>query len=93
MDVSDFPRRLGLERYLGAFVENAIDAETLALLINAYLKELGVAALGHRGRGPGKFQRLIDRAEAAGTLGQRRLLERARPWSMNADRPKISRPR
>jgi class 3 adenylate cyclase/tetratricopeptide (TPR) repeat protein len=48
MIVSEFLRDLDLEQYVDAFEENAIDAETLALLTNDDLKELGVAALGHR---------------------------------------------
>lgn len=48
VDVSEFLRRLGLDQYVATFEENAIDAETLVLLSNDDLKELGVAALGHR---------------------------------------------
>ena len=48
MNVSEFLRGLGLEQYVEVFEENAIDAETLVLLTNDDLKELGVVALGHR---------------------------------------------
>ena len=43
-------RGLGLERYEAAFRENAIDAAVLPRLTSEDLKEIGVAALGHRKR-------------------------------------------
>jgi len=48
MDVSRWLRELGLDQYLEVFDANAIDAETLVMLTDDDLKELGVAALGHR---------------------------------------------
>ena len=48
MDVAEWLRGLGLESYAEAFSENAIDAEAVVLLSDDDLKELGVAALGHR---------------------------------------------
>ena len=48
MDVAEWLRGLGLESHVEAFAENAIDAEALVLLSDEDLKELGVAALGHR---------------------------------------------
>ncbi|WP_455374060.1 ATP-binding protein [Limibacillus halophilus] len=47
-DVETFLGGLGLEGYAPAFAENAIDAETLLELTDQDLKDLGVAALGHR---------------------------------------------
>jgi class 3 adenylate cyclase/predicted ATPase len=41
---------LGLEQYAAAFAENAIDMDMLAALTAEDLKEIGVAALGHRKR-------------------------------------------
>jgi class 3 adenylate cyclase/predicted ATPase len=41
---------LGLEQYAAAFAENAIDTGMLAALTAEDLKEIGVAALGHRKR-------------------------------------------
>jgi len=48
MDVDGLLRDLGLEMHIEAFRDNAIDAETLALLTDDDLKELGIAKLGHR---------------------------------------------
>jgi hypothetical protein len=41
-------RDLGLEQYEAAFRENAVSAEVLSQLTIEDLKELGVAAVGHR---------------------------------------------
>ena len=48
MDVGDWLRSLGLERYEVAFRENEIDETVLLRLTAEDLKELGVGALGHR---------------------------------------------
>lgn len=48
--VADWLRGLGLERYEEAFREHAIDAAVLPGLTSEDLKEIGVAALGHRKR-------------------------------------------
>src|SRR5215472_1140831 len=48
MDIGGWLRGLGLEQYEPAFRDNAIDAETLATLTADDLRELGVAAIGHR---------------------------------------------
>ena len=48
MDIGDWLRSLGLERYEGAFRENEIDETVLPNLTTEDLKELGVNALGHR---------------------------------------------
>jgi class 3 adenylate cyclase len=50
MDIGGWLRGLGLEQYEPAFRDNAIDAETLATLTADDLRELGVAAIGHRKR-------------------------------------------
>jgi class 3 adenylate cyclase len=47
-DVEEFLSGLGLEAYGEAFAENAIDSDTLLELTDRDLKDLGVAALGHR---------------------------------------------
>ena len=47
MDVADWLKDLGLERYAPAFRDNAIDAELLPELTDEHLKELGLP-LGHR---------------------------------------------
>ncbi len=48
MDIADWLRALGLECYEAAFRENGVTAEVLCLLTADDLKELGVAAVGHR---------------------------------------------
>ena len=50
MDVSEWLRKLGLEQYAAAFRENAVTADVLSDLTADDLKELGVAAVGHRRR-------------------------------------------
>ena len=48
MDIEDWLRSLGLERYEAAFRENEIDDTILPRLTAEDLKELGVGPLGHR---------------------------------------------
>ena len=48
MDIGGWRRGLGLERYEQAFRENEIDLRVLPELTADDLKELGVAAIGHR---------------------------------------------
>jgi SAM domain (Sterile alpha motif) len=48
MDLGDWLRSLGLERYEAAFRENEINEKVLPNLTAEDLKELGVNALGHR---------------------------------------------
>ena len=48
MDIGGWLRELGLERYEQAFRENEIDLRVLPKLTTEDLKELGVAAIGHR---------------------------------------------
>src|SRR5262245_24389944 len=48
MDIGGWLRRLGLERYEQAFRENEIDLRVLPEPTADDLKELGVAAIGHR---------------------------------------------
>jgi class 3 adenylate cyclase len=48
MDLGGWLRSLGLEQYEAVFRENEIDETVLPNLTAADLKELGIAALGHR---------------------------------------------
>ena len=48
MDLGGWLRSLGLERYEAAFRENEIDETVLPSLTHETLKEVGVAAVGHR---------------------------------------------
>jgi class 3 adenylate cyclase/predicted ATPase len=48
MDLGDWLRSLGLERYEAAFRENEIDETVVPSLTHETLKEIGVTAVGHR---------------------------------------------
>jgi class 3 adenylate cyclase/predicted ATPase len=48
MDVAAWLQGLGLERYVPAFRDNEIDWEVLPKLTSEDLREIGVAAIGHR---------------------------------------------
>jgi SAM domain (Sterile alpha motif) len=48
IDVADWLRTLGLERYEAAFRENDVSAEILRDLTADDLKDLGVTSIGHR---------------------------------------------
>ena len=48
MDVGGWLRNLGLEQYEAAFRENGVSADVLRHLTADDLKELGIAAVGHR---------------------------------------------
>src|ERR1700756_287062 len=48
MDLGDWLRSLGLERYEAAFRENEIDESVLPSLTAEDLKDLGVGIVGHR---------------------------------------------
>jgi hypothetical protein len=50
VDIADWLRGLGLEKYAPAFDENAINWDVLSELTTDDLKEIGVAALGDRRR-------------------------------------------
>ena len=48
MDVADWLRTLGLERYEAAFRENDVSAELVPNLTAEDLKDLGISSVGHR---------------------------------------------
>jgi class 3 adenylate cyclase/tetratricopeptide (TPR) repeat protein len=50
MDVADWLRTLGFERYEAAFQENDVDAELLPNLTADDLRDLGIISVGHRRR-------------------------------------------
>src|SRR5438270_6197476 len=50
MDIAAWLRNLGLERYEAAFRENEIDWAVLPELTADDLKDIGVTAVGHRGK-------------------------------------------
>ena len=59
MDVEVWLQGLGLERYVPAFRDHEIDWEVLARLTSEDLREIGVAAIGHR-------RKLLDAIAAHG---------------------------
>jgi class 3 adenylate cyclase len=59
MDVADWLQDLGLERYVSAFRDNEIDWKVLPKLTSEDLREIGVAAIGHR-------RKLLDAIAALG---------------------------
>jgi class 3 adenylate cyclase/predicted ATPase len=59
MDVEAWLQGLGLERYVPAFRDHEIDWEVLARLTSEDLREIGVAAIGHR-------RKLLDAIAALG---------------------------
>ena len=59
MDIADWLRALGLEKYAPAFNENAINWAVLPKLTSEDLREIGVAAIGHR-------RKLLDAIAALG---------------------------
>ena len=59
MDVADWLRGLGLDRYMPAFRDNDIDGEVLRRLTAEDQRELSVASIGHR-------RRLVDAIAALG---------------------------
>src|SRR5215472_15613235 len=59
MDIAAWLQDLGLERYGSAFRDNEIDWEVLPKLTSEDLREIGVAAIGHR-------RKLLDAIAALG---------------------------
>ena len=66
MDIGDWLRSLGLEKYEAAFRENEIDDTVLPSLTHDILKELGVTAVGHR-------LKLLDAIAILGSAGANKL--------------------
>jgi class 3 adenylate cyclase/predicted ATPase len=79
MDIGGWLRGLGLERYEQAFRENEIDLRVLPELTADDLKELGVAAIGHR--------RLLLKAIADLTAGAGRAAAEDVPVASPASAP------
>src|SRR6516225_4018002 len=59
MDIEAWLQGLGLERYAPAFRDNEIDSEVLPKLTSEDLREIGIAAVGHR-------RKLMDAIAALG---------------------------
>ena len=73
VDVGGWLRNLGLEQYEAAFRENGVGAEVLRHLTADDLKELGVAAVGHRRQLMVAIAELRDRAPSAARLAENQL--------------------
>src|SRR5262245_12378319 len=67
MDIGDWLRSVGLQRYEAAFRENEIDETVLPSLTHETLKELGVTAVGHRLRLLDAIAALRVNSNAAGS--------------------------
>jgi predicted ATPase/class 3 adenylate cyclase len=87
INVTDWLRQLGLERYEAAFAENDVTADVLPVLTAEDLKDLGVTAVGHRRRllqavaalhpdraGVPTAQQLVDNRTAVDSAAERRQL-------------------
>src|SRR5271167_1837577 len=73
VDVGSWLRNLGLEQYGAAFRENGVSAEALRHLTADDLKELGVAAVGHRRQLLVAIAELRDRAPSAARPAENQL--------------------
>jgi len=83
MDVPAWLKKLGLEDYAEAFVENGVDAELLSELTNEDLKDLGVARLADR-------KRLLKAIEQLVGEGEQEQHEVAVPVSSEAERRQLT---
>ena len=63
--VSRWLEQLGLEQYASNFTDNDIDAQLLAQLTDADLKEIGISSLGHRKKLLGAIEILVQAGPAA----------------------------
>jgi class 3 adenylate cyclase/predicted ATPase len=77
VDIAAWLRDLGLERYEQAFREHEIDAEILPKLTSDDLREIGVAAIGHRRRLLEAIAALTDGPGRAPPVGQGAPIEAA----------------
>ena len=74
MDIADWLRGLGLEKYAPAFDENAINWDVLSELTTDDLKEISVAAVGDSC----EWRDVVDRGITNTTGGTRRSGRRCR---------------
>jgi class 3 adenylate cyclase len=68
IEITEWLRGLGLERYAPAFRDNDIDDAVLRRLTAEDLRELGVASIGHRRKLPDAIATLGASAPAADAL-------------------------
>src|ERR1051326_3154845 len=85
LDVTEWLRGLGFERYVTAFADNDIDDLVLRRLTADDLRELGVTSIGHR-------RRLLDgiAALSPGAFEESRTAVANNPSSINAERRQLT---
>src|SRR5260370_34905629 len=82
MDVAAWLQGLGFQRYVSAFRDNEIDWEVLPKLTSEDLREIGVAAIGHR-------RKLLDAIAALGATVPTAAVTAAPPPT-DAERPQLT---
>jgi class 3 adenylate cyclase/predicted ATPase len=83
MDIAEWLRGLGLERYEAVFRDNEIDWQVLSSLTADDLKEIGISAVGHR-------RRLLDAIAPLRTMAQTAVTETASPRGQGAERQQLT---
>ncbi|HWI27987.1 MAG TPA: hypothetical protein VN668_13520 [Stellaceae bacterium] len=68
MEIAAWLQRLGLQQYEAAFREHAVNTAVLSSLTAEDLKELGVAAVGHRRKLLDAIAALPERSPAEGAI-------------------------
>jgi len=63
VDVTEWLKSLGLEKYAQAFQDNDVDAKVLASLTGDDLKDIGVNSVGHRRRLLEAIEKLTEKSE------------------------------
>jgi predicted ATPase len=91
MDVADWLRSLGLERYEQAFRDNEIDAELLPNLTGEDLKDLGVSLVGHRRRLLDAIARLRDANAGGEAAAADRFAAKIQAWQVRGESAAESR--
>jgi class 3 adenylate cyclase len=86
MDVAAWLRELGLEQYAAAFIENSVSVDLLPSLTTDDLKDLGVAAVGHRRR----MLNAIAELSPAAVPADRECTEAKSAWPDVAERRQLS---
>jgi class 3 adenylate cyclase/predicted ATPase len=79
VDISAWLRELGLERYEQAFRDNAIDAGVLPKLTAEDLRDIGIAAVGHRRRLLEAIAALAGQPQAAPTTADAGVPQATKP--------------
>jgi class 3 adenylate cyclase/predicted ATPase len=83
MEIAEWLRGLGLERYEAAFRDNEIDWQVLPSLTADDLKEIGIAAVGHR-------RRLLEAIASLRAVAEIAVTETASPRGEGAERQQLT---